>query len=92
MERQIGRPMRAAELLERLAPWLGRVPEDVRSPQQAVSAYRDMVRHRSGDEIGWRQGDVTVEGRFVRIDDTGQLVLDTREGRRVLAVGDIIES
>lgn len=85
-------PTTAAELLAALAPRLRDLVHPDASKGEIVARYRQMVRHRAGDVLSCRQGDETIRGVFVEIDDSGHLVLDTSEGRRVLAVGDIIES
>ena len=54
--------------------------------------YRELLSHEIGDELAWRQGQVTLGGRYAGVDDDGHLLLDTSEGRRWVAVGDIIES
>ena len=81
----------AAELLAVLAPALRKVGHRRVPTQEIMAAYRRMVRHRAGDVLSCRLGDETVRGRYVDVDDSGHLVLDTSRGRRVLAVGDIIE-
>ena len=42
-----------------------------------------------GDPIAVRQGEGTVEGRFVDLDQDGALVLETAEGRRRITTGDV---
>lgn len=81
----------AAEVLAALAPSLRRLPRWLGSADELVASYRAMIHHRAGDRLRWRQGAEAVEGTYVDIDRDGHLLLDTPEGRRVLAVGDIIE-
>ena len=87
-----GRQPTAAEVLAVVAPALRELPAWIASPFELAAAYRDLVRHRAGDPLRWRQGDEEVEGSYAGIDDEGRLILDTAGGRRLISVGDIMES
>lgn len=56
-----------------------------------VNRYRDLVVHRLGDELSWRQGNLLVEGRYAGIDSNGFLLLDTEFGREVVSSGEVVE-
>jgi BirA family biotin operon repressor/biotin-[acetyl-CoA-carboxylase] ligase len=81
----------AADLLDRAMRELGPLLLERAPGGEVVAAYRELLRHRPGDEVTWRQGGETLSGRFAGVDDLGRLLLDTAGGRRSVSVGDIIE-
>ena len=87
-----GAPTTAAALLAHVAPQLRDLPTDPMPNAELLSEYRSLLRHRPGDELEWRQGDQVVHGRFIGVDESGHIVIETGQGRRALCVGDIIES
>jgi BirA family biotin operon repressor/biotin-[acetyl-CoA-carboxylase] ligase len=55
-----------------------------------VERYREVVAHRPGDRMIWRQGVEIVEGYYRGIDASGFLELETESGLRVVNAGEII--
>ena len=83
--------MTAGRLLALMAPHLRAIRTGREAAADVVRDYRQLIRHRVGEELTWRQGLETIRGRYVGVDDDGRLVLETADGRRAVAVGDIIE-
>ncbi len=75
----------AAALLEALQTTLEQALE---SPGQVVHLAGHLWDHEPGDELEVLDGQRTVRGRFLCVDDSGSLVLDTPEGRQAVRYGD----
>ena len=92
LEREGAAGVTAGQLLALAATRLRRRAFEGSAVAELAAEYRELLSHEVGDELKWRQGEVTVRGRYAGVDDEGHLLLDTAEGRRAVAVGDIIES
>jgi len=55
-----------------------------------VDRYRDLIVHRPGDRLRWRQGREVVEGSYRGIDARGCLELETETQLRVVNAGEIV--
>lgn len=73
---------------------LDEVVEELANPDRREDLrvrYRELLTHEVGDQLRWRQGGADWSGRFVGLDRHGRLRVDTSEGERLIAAGDIIE-
>lgn len=74
-------------LLHRFEGWRRSWEEDGFAPLAAAWRARG---HRPGEPLTVRMADRTLSGRFVDIDASGALVLDTADGRRTITAGDCL--
>ncbi len=56
-----------------------------------VARYRALSAHRAGIRCAAAAGEV-VEGSFAGFDERGFLRLDTAQGQRLMAAGEVVES
>lgn len=56
-----------------------------------VERYRALAVHRPGERMLCRIGETEVAGTFQGFDEAGRLRLDTGDGPRILAAGEVIE-
>lgn len=78
-----------AQLRPRLAYWAQRVEREGFEPLRAAWVAR---AHGMGQAARVLQGETTLEGRIVGLSPRGELELETHEGRRLIAAGDVLLS
>jgi len=78
-----------AQLRPRLESWAQRIESDGFEPLRAAWLAR---AHGMGQAARVRQGEQTLEGRIVGLSPRGELELETNEGRRLIAAGDVFLS
>lgn len=76
-----------AQLRPRLEEWAGRIESDGFEPLRAAWLAR---AHGMGQAARVLQGDQALEGRIVGLSPRGELELETGEGRRLIAAGDVL--
>lgn len=60
-------------------------------PPRILEAWRRLTIHRQGDPIRFLLGTEEIEGSWSGIDDAGRARIETAEGVRTVAAGEIIE-
>lgn len=60
-------------------------------PSRILDAWRGLAIHRQGDPIRFAIGSEQIEGTWSGIDDAGRARIETPEGLRTVAAGEIIE-
>jgi len=78
-----------ARLRPRLESWAARIESKGFEPLRAAWLAR---AHGMGQAARVRQGEQTLEGRIVGLSPRGELELETNEGRRLIAAGDVFLS
>jgi BirA family biotin operon repressor/biotin-[acetyl-CoA-carboxylase] ligase len=91
VDRATGRMVDATELLSLLLREVGKELADAHRREDLDVRYRELLTHRIGDELSWRQAGERWSGRFVGLDGRGRLRVETVGGERLIAAGDIIE-
>jgi len=76
-----------AQLRPRLESWAQRIESDGFEPLRAAWLAR---AHGMGQAARVLQGEQTLEGRIVGLSPRGELELETNEGRRLIAAGDVL--
>jgi len=75
-----------AQLRPRLEGWGQRIESEGFEPLRAAWLAR---AHGMGQAARVLQGEQTLEGRIVGLSPRGELELETNEGRRLIAAGDV---
>ncbi|MFZ2029710.1 MAG: biotin--[acetyl-CoA-carboxylase] ligase [Vitreimonas sp.] len=76
-----------AQLRPRLESWAKRIETEGFEPLRAAWLAR---AHGMGQTARVLQGEQTLEGRIVGLSPRGELELETNEGRRLIAAGDVL--
>lgn len=76
-----------SQLRPRLEGWAQRIESDGFAPLRAAWLAR---AHGMGQAARVLQGEQTLEGRIVGLSPRGELELETNEGRRLIAAGDVL--
>ena len=90
IEEEVGREIEIAPLVQAV---VDRLDSELAHPDwhSEVEAWQRESVHRPGDEIRVRQNGELVAGRYVGLDPSGFLRLDTPNGERVVTSGEVEE-
>lgn len=90
IENLVTNPPRLADLVTGVVKGLLGALQRMNDNDALVNEYRQMVVHREGDELTWRQDGSRVRGRFAGVDERGFLRLETDTGVVVVSAGEVV--
>jgi len=86
----VAEPVHSGEVVDRILDAYDHEASFPRSREEILSRWKELSIHRPGEPIRVRrQGDEWIAGTYAGLDEVGRLVLDTDEGRKLIASADV---